>query len=193
VGSIRIEARRGACMAAEHILALGHRHIAILATVRKLADPVWHPPGVDRRLAAPYPVDLEKLEGYADALSAAGLRIEDMPMVSCHPPARSEVAASLLLDNLQGATAILAMSDRQAIAVLEEAARRGIRVPEDLSVIGFDDVPGADLTRPPLTTIAQPVIEKGRLAARMLFEGKPRREMLPVNLVVRASTARPKA
>ena len=64
--------------------------------------------------------------------------------------------------------------------------------PRDLSVIGYDDVADAATSEPPLTTIRQPIAEKGRLAARMIFDaGPPRKEILPVELVVRGSTARP--
>jgi DNA-binding LacI/PurR family transcriptional regulator len=83
------------------------------------------------------------------------------------------------------------MSDVLGIAVIEEARRRGLRVPEDLSVVGYDDVPEAAAAEPPLTTIAQPMVEKGRLAAQMIFDhGPPRKEVLPVRLVVRGSTGR---
>ena len=74
----------------------------------------------------------------------------------------------MLLDMAPEATAILAMADKQAIAVLDEARRRGIGVPRDLSVVGFDDAPDAVTADPPLTTIAQPLVEKGRVAARIV-------------------------
>ena len=81
------------------------------------------------------------------------------------------------------------MSDVLALAAVEEANRRGLRVPEDVSVVGYDDVPEAARSEPPLTTIAQPIVEKGRLAAHMIFDpGPPRKETLPVKLVVRGST-----
>jgi DNA-binding LacI/PurR family transcriptional regulator len=99
----------------------------------------------------------------------------------------------MTLDRASEATAILAMSDKQAIAILEEARRRGINIPRDLSVIGFDDASNAAIANPPLTTVAQPLAEKGRIAARMIFEGGSARQVhLPVELVVRASTFRPR-
>ena len=86
------------------------------------------------------------------------------------------------------------MSDRQAIAILAEAKWRNIDVPRDLSVVGFDDAENAIFADPPLTTIAQPTVEKGRIAARILFESAPPRPVvLPTRLVVRASTAPPRA
>jgi DNA-binding LacI/PurR family transcriptional regulator len=79
------------------------------------------------------------------------------------------------------------------LGMLQAARDRGVRVPKDLSVVGYDDVPEAAAADPPLTTIAQPIVEKGRLAARMIFErGPPRREVLPVKLVVRGTTAAPR-
>lgn len=98
----------------------------------------------------------------------------------------------MLLDQAADATAILAMSDKQALAILAEAHRHGVGVPGDLSVVGFDDAP--DAAGCGLTTVAQPTRCKGRIAARMLFEdGPPRHEILPVKLVVRTSTASPRA
>jgi DNA-binding LacI/PurR family transcriptional regulator len=100
----------------------------------------------------------------------------------------------MLLDNAPDVTAVLAMADPQALGVLSEARQRGIDVPRDLSVVGFDDLPEAAFADPPLTTIATPTIEKGRAAASILFEGGPPRQVvLPVELVVRASTAPPRA
>jgi DNA-binding LacI/PurR family transcriptional regulator len=90
------------------------------------------------------------------------------------------------------------MSDTLAIGVLQAAAELGISVPEDLSLVGFDDSSAAALASPPLTTVAQPHEEKGRLAAEWLMEavahpaarrGEPRRAILPTQLVVRESTA----
>ena len=104
-----------------------------------------------------------------------------------------QAGAAMILDAAPGLTAVVTMCDVLALAVIDEAARRGLRVPEDLSVVGFDDIPEAAAARPPLTTIAQPIREKGRLAAEMIFAGgPPRKEVLPVALVTRASTAPPR-
>ena len=89
--------------------------------------------------------------------------------------------------------AVVAMSDVLALAALKEAQARGLAVPGDLSIIGYDDVAEAATSEPPLTTIRQPIAEKGRLAARMIFDpGPPRKEVLAVELVVRGSTAAPR-
>ena len=77
--------------------------------------------------------------------------------------------------------------------MIEAARRRGLSVPRDLSVVGFDDIAEAAMFDPPLTTVAQPIVEKGRRAAELIFlGGPPRTELLDVDLVVRGSTAPPK-
>ena len=123
------------------------------------------------------------------------MSIADVPIVEFHLVSPNvEEGARTLLDSCPDATAILAMSDRQAGAILAEAKRRNIDVPKDLSVVGFDDAENAALADPALTTIAQPIVEKGRIAARVLFEGAPPGQVvLPTQLVVRASTAPPRA
>jgi DNA-binding LacI/PurR family transcriptional regulator len=100
------------------------------------------------------------------------------------------VAGSRLLDRAERPTAIIALSDLLAIGVMEAAAERGIAIPVELSVAGFDDVPEAAAADPPLTTIRQPHRSKGSEAVRLLLEG-PEAEsvLLPTELVVRASTA----
>jgi len=74
-------------------------------------------------------------------------------------------------------------------AILKEAASRGLHGPRSLSVVGFDDASEAAMNQPPLTTVAQPLVEKERHAARLLFNGAPQeRIILPIKLVVRGST-----
>jgi DNA-binding LacI/PurR family transcriptional regulator len=81
------------------------------------------------------------------------------------------------------------MSDRVALGVLDHARAAGIPVPGRLSVAGYDDIPAAAASNPPLTTIAQPLREKGRRAAAMIFsDDPPHSELIPVRLVARGST-----
>jgi DNA-binding LacI/PurR family transcriptional regulator len=193
--TVRIDGRNGARQAAEHLLSLGHRRFAIASVLRRPAEPIWHSPGEpERRLLGGFPLDALKLLGYADALASAGLSIEDMPIVEFPLVSPDvEAGARMLLDRCAEATAILAMSDRPAITILAEAKSRNLDVPGDLSVVGFDDAENAQFADPPLTTVAQPTLEKGKTAARMLFEGAPPGEVvLPTRLVVRASTAPPR-
>jgi LacI family transcriptional regulator len=91
---------------------------------------------------------------------------------------------------------VLAMSDMVAIGVMTAAAESGVRVPHDLSVVGFDDLPIAAWTNPALTTVRQPIVDKGRVAARLLIQrlqGKQVQSPPPLStrLIVRASTAKP--
>lgn len=91
-------------------------------------------------------------------------------------------------------TAVFASSDELALELIEVARQRNVRLPHDLSIIGFDDIPDVALSDPPLTTIVQPTVEKGRAAARMLFDsGPPIHVVLPVQLVVRSSTGPPRS
>jgi LacI family transcriptional regulator len=102
-----------------------------------------------------------------------------------------------LLDLPDRPTAIFAGSDEQALGVYEAARQRGLRIPQDLSVVGFDDLPAARWVSPPLTTVRQPLAEMGRVAAEMLgelIEAIPLRSQrveLATELIIRESTAGP--
>lgn len=187
--SVRIDDRGGARMAAEHLVRLGHRHFGILA-LELSGD--WHygPVTPERRRAARYEGTRERLDGYAEPLAEAGIDIDTVPIMEVlHTRRNAAEATAELLARWPETTAILAMSDLLALGALDHAQAAGIAVPERLSVIGFDDIPGAATSNPPLTTMAQPIREKGRLAAKLIFEnGPPRTEMLDVKLVVRDST-----
>lgn len=171
-----------------HLLDLGHRHVGILAErlspdgQRGLAD-------ADRRAQATERVVRERIAGYLDAVSA------EVPVMEAgaFDHAAGVAAAGELLDAAP-ITAIAATSDTLAIAALDVARSRGLRVPEDLSVIGFDDAPEAE--RWSLTTVRQPMREKGRLAAEMLHDllnGQAPAGIveLPAELVVRGTTGPP--
>jgi DNA-binding LacI/PurR family transcriptional regulator len=199
--SVRIDDRGGARAAAEHLLALGHRRFGVLSVLRRNApadpalpgpEPIYHPPREPgRALRAGLAIDDDRLAGYADGLAAAGLSIDDVPIVECRAEtvATALPGAALLLDRVPGITAVLAMTDVQALAVIAEARRRGIAVPRDLSVVGFDDLPESAVGDPPLTTVVHPIAEKGREAARIVFAaGPPEHVVLPVGLAVRGST-----
>ena len=136
------------------------------------------------------------MAGVADALAEAQLSLDDAWIVeACGTDEERRLygrgGAEVLLDNARDVTAIIALSAPLASSILKAAAERGIRVPEQVSVAGFDDPPEAALTDPPLTAIRQPVAEKGRMAARLLFEPETGRHVvLPVELKIRSSTAR---
>jgi len=106
-------------------------------------------------------------------------------------------ALESILRSKRRITAILAMSDMAAIGVMGAAAAAGVKIPEDLSVVGYDDLPMAAWTNPPLTTVMQPIVEKGRLAARLLIQRLQGKSVdspppLGTRLVVRGSTSQPK-
>ncbi|MEX0853454.1 MAG: substrate-binding domain-containing protein [Bauldia sp.] len=194
--SVRIDDRGGARQAAQHLVDLGHRHFAIVSVLRQMGlAPILHGPAeAHHRLVAGYPPDRERLSACAEVLAGAGIPIDDVPIVEINSNEDMAAGVSLLLDSAPETTAVISIAgDPQALAVLDQARRRGIAVPGDLSIVGFDDNPEAALADPPLTTIVQPVGEKGRVAARILFEGgPPRHVVLPVTLVVRGSTAPPR-
>jgi DNA-binding LacI/PurR family transcriptional regulator len=191
ISSVRVDARASCFAAGQHLTGLGHRRFGIISFLRDFGPPRFHAPGRPRGPeAAGMPIDQEKLRGYADALAEVGIAIDEVPIVQAHPWERE--AARMMLDVAPDATAILSMSVMQGIAVMEEAHRRGRCVPRDLSVVGFNDIPEAARADPPLTTVDGLHTEKGRVAARIVFEaGPPRRELLRTRLLVRSSTAPP--
>jgi DNA-binding LacI/PurR family transcriptional regulator len=179
--AVNIDDEAGAEAAAMHLLELGHRRIAILVLppVRAQKDPS---PSVTRRLS-----------GYRKAIDAAGAP-EPATVVAGISVAAGGRAFESLPKGRRGPTAVLAMSDMAAIGVLGAAEAARLRVPEDLSVVGFDDIPASAWTSPPLTTVRQPIVEKGKLAALILIQrmnGKSVDSPRPLSttLVVRKSTA----
>src|SRR5437868_10331046 len=179
---INIDDEGGAEEAARHLLGLGHRQIAILVLPPARA-PVNGTPTATRRLA-----------GYGRAIDAAG-GPEPVAVVAGISVAAGATAFESLPKGTRRPTAVLAMSDMAAIGVMASAQEAGLRVPEDLSVVGFDDVPAAAWTNPPLTTVRQPIVEKGRLAARLLIQLMKGKAVispppLSASLVVRKSTAK---
>jgi DNA-binding LacI/PurR family transcriptional regulator len=190
VSSVLVADRDGAYQAARHLLGLGHRKIGILMLeVRSDGRHGWVDAERLRQLS--YKVERERVAGYRRALSEEGIELDRLPIIEC-PNEIGPAAdyAGQLLDREPDTTAILAMSDILALAAIEAARARGIRVPEDLSVIGFDGIPESAASDPPLTTIAQPIRAKGRRAAELIFHpGPPRTEILDVTLIERASTA----
>jgi DNA-binding LacI/PurR family transcriptional regulator len=190
---VGIEDRRGARLAAEHLLALGHRRFAMFCE-RTLLDGYAGPLTPEREAAATSMLYHERLGGYRDALVAGGIDWASVP--------RFELPANLPEHGLEGGrmalaadplpTALIAGTDQLALGAIEAAREAGLRVPEDVSIVGFDDIPGATWSRPGLTTIRQPLFEKGEVAGRLLSAGAaPREVVLPVELVVRGSTGPP--
>jgi DNA-binding LacI/PurR family transcriptional regulator len=194
INSIRIDDRGGAREAARHLLKLGHRRFAILAIDLAKERQLQLLTAEQVRTNSNYEFVRQRLEGYADGLSEAGVSIDAVPILgSTYESTGTKAAASRILDLAPDATAVLAMSDSLALPVIAEAQKRGLVVPRDLSVVGYDDVADADKATPPLTTVAQPIVEKGRRAAQLILGGGPPQHIvLPVKLIVRGSTAPPR-
>ena len=190
INSVTVDARGGARAAAEHLLQLGHRQFGIVSFLRSLGPARYFPPASGRSpQMAGTQIDQDKLQGYSDAFEAAGLNIDEVPIVQAEP--WDHAAAAQMLDAAPSATAILSMSIMQAIEVVKEAQRRGMHVPRDLSVVGFNDIPEAILCDPPITTVDALAIEKGRIAAQLvLTKDTPRQHVLLPRLVLRGSTAK---
>jgi LacI family transcriptional regulator len=170
----------GGVQAVEHLLELGHRNIAYAGG----------PPESN--------ISRERLHGYRSALESADVPVRPALVRHGHFTYASGVAmATALLTLPQPPTAVFAASDVSALGVIEGARRAGLRVPEDVSVVGFDDTPAACWSAPPLTTVRQPLHEMGRSALRLLLVDErehhldARHIQLATRIMVRASTGPP--
>lgn len=166
----------GARAATEHLIALGHRRIGHLRGRTDLASA--H----------------QREQGYREALGAAGIAFDPALVEDGgYRAAGATLGAHALLDNADSPTAVFAANDLSAIEMISVAEERGLHVPADLSVIGFDDIPEAASHTPQLTTVRQPLAEMGAVAVRMLIDmlggAGPDHVRMPAELIVRASTA----
>jgi DNA-binding LacI/PurR family transcriptional regulator len=188
---VGIEDRRGTRLAARHLLELGHRRFAVLCE-RTREDGYTGPLTPERERTCHYVITRERLAGYRDALERAGIAWDAVPKqeLPVNDPERGLQGARAMLRSEPRPTALLATTDQLALGALEAAREAGLRVPADVSVVGFDDVPGAAWAQPPLTTVRQALLEKGEIAGRLLIAAAPesRDFILPVALVERGST-----
>lgn len=167
---------QGAYEATRHLIDLGHRRIA------HIAGPLYQQDARDR------------LEGYRRALSDAGLNFDPRLVIEgdYHEPS-GLMAVEALLSRGALFTAIFSSNDQMAYGARLALYRRGIQVPGEISLVGFDDLPSSSYTTPPLTTVAQPTLEFGREAARAILaklEGRPYAlPPLANRLIIRESTA----
>jgi LacI family transcriptional regulator len=176
-GSVMSENEEGARLAVRHLHALGHERIATITGM------LGTRPGADR------------LDGYRSGLAALGVAARDEYVVEGDFYDESGYRGTLLLLELdEPPTAIFAASDLMAAGALRAANELGVRVPEDLAIVGFDDIGLASLIQPQLTTVRQDMHALGEAAAaglaRMIDdpEAAPARELVPTRLVVRASS-----
>lgn len=171
----------GSYNATEHLLQLGHQRIALLG-------------GLKVTMAS-----RARISGYQAAMQMAGAQVRSDYLLDRDFTFDSgiELADELFALDVPP-TAILAASDFQALGVIEAARRRGLRVPEDLSVVGFDDLIVSQMSAPPLTTVHQPIDLMGAMAVRALLSRTSGSELdrvthaeLATHLVIRSSTASP--
>ncbi|MER9069180.1 LacI family DNA-binding transcriptional regulator [Mesorhizobium sp. M0902] len=192
VSAIGVDNVAGGRLAARHLAELGHRRFAVLSLA--FADNSTGLVSPEQVRTAVYTGTRDRLLGYLEELSRFGVDTAKVPVYETeNDEASTKAGLETLFASAEPPTAILAMSDRVAMEALEWLSARGIAVPRDVSVVGFDGVPEAAICEPPLTTIAQPIAEIGRRAARRIldFDGTVRRETLDVELVVRASSGPP--
>jgi DNA-binding LacI/PurR family transcriptional regulator len=177
---VMIENLKGMRAAAEHLIGLGHRRIAYLGD------------------QFGYQSDTERLAGYRAALDAAG--ISEMPELIVRGDGKPEAAMTametlLALDHPP--TAVCCYNDMSALGAMRQIRARGLRVPDDISVAGFDDLFFASYTQPPLTTVRQPMRRMGQMAMENLFKLMSGEESVvqikvEAELIVRESTAKAK-
>ena len=172
---------QGGYDATKHLIDLGHKRIGMITG--------W----MDMTSAQ------DRLAGYKAALADHGLPLDnDLVFEGDFAQASGFQGLSRLLDLPEPPTAVFASNDATAMGVLDAARVRGLSIPEDLSVVGFDDIPLAASLNPPLTTVRQPMQEMGRIATRMLLDRihDPQQKLtsitLPTELVLRSTTTRSK-
>lgn len=190
VSAVGVDNVQGAGLAATHLADLGHTRFAILAL--PFVDGRRGPVTRAEAAAGAYASSRDRTEGYLSALAARGIDPETVPIFETENDGPTvDAAMEALFAAKAPPTALLAMSDRIAIAALDWLRARGRRVPADVSVVGFDGIPEGALSDPPLTTVSQPIAALGRMAVEMILDprGAVRRETMPTTLVLRGSTA----
>ena len=177
IDSISADFRSGGRMAAQHLIDLGHRRIAFV--------------GADLSEAT----RVTRLRGYLDALEAANIRVRPEYIVGNRKAAGSprysghgtgHQATQVLLKLPTRPTAIFARNDNTALGVLQALKHHGLSVPEEISVVGFDDIPLADRVVPAVSSVRQPTQEQGRVAVECLLQRieRPSDEIKPKQLVL---------
>lgn len=173
---------QGGYDATTHLIELGHRRIGKITG--------W----MDMVSAR------DRLEGYKAALADHGLPGDpDLIVIGDFEKISGYQGAATLLDLAEPPTAVFASNDVMAQGALELFRERNLQIPQDISLVGFDDIPIAAILNPPLTTLRQPMVEMGRLATQMLLdwisdpEQKPSSITLPTELILRESTSSPRS
>lgn len=192
IPAIGVDNVSGARMAAEHLIELGHRQLAILATT--LSEGHFGVVTEDYVRKATYSTSRDRALGYWQAMEAAGI---DRASVPIYETREDEASTHAVMADMFAAkkppTAILAMSDKIAMHGVDWLFRNGRTVPGDVSMVGFDGVPEGAVATPKLTTMEQPMAEIARRAVQAALGGTQveGRQMLQTKLVVRETTAAP--
>ena len=180
--AVSVDHTMGGCLSTQHLLELGHQHIAFLSGPLSLSS------------------SLRCVEGYHNAMTQAGIGMQDQIVVLTE---KTDIQAGYngMLDIIQldpRPTAVATFSDLMAAGALEAARHCDISVPEELSIIGYDDIPLSSLLTPPLTTIKQNKDQLGAIAMQLLLEEIRDHDhihqqvQIPPTLVIRGSTTSPK-
>jgi DNA-binding LacI/PurR family transcriptional regulator len=189
VPAVNVDDESGAFEVMDYVLQAGHRDIAILGIRSGKEGRYQEYSGTLRR----------RMKGYMKALATYNLEIDQrrIQLIECSSTTNGgQEGFRQIWKKKNSPTAVVAMSDVIAIGVIYAAKQKGLKVPEDLSVVGFDDISISKLINPELTTVAQPTQAKGKLAAELLVkfirgECGPSHHILNTKLVIRASVSSP--
>jgi DNA-binding LacI/PurR family transcriptional regulator len=187
VDRVGVDDRAAMLGLARHLGELGHRRVGVLC-MRLGRGRHDGPADVARQLGATYPVQRDRLAGLREGFAEFGVDWADVPVHErfIHSVDAGQSGAAELLSAHPDLTAVVCTSDILALGALRHAGQRGLAVPEDLTISGFDGVPEG--MRAGLTTVRQPVLEKGRAAGELLLErgdrNRPRTITLPTELIV---------
>ncbi|MDD2231788.1 MAG: LacI family DNA-binding transcriptional regulator [Sphaerochaetaceae bacterium] len=189
--SVNIDDETAAYSMMKEVLGFGHRRIAILSLCRD----AYYSENADGVVS-------RRLRGYSRALAEVGMSLQSEGIMMLESECNIDEglkAADRILDSGFCPTAVVAMADILAIACIRRFSAKGIRIPHDVSVVGFDDIGEAAYSNPPLTTVSQPGAEKGRLAASALLgmingkEAENSRIVSQFEVVMRDSLGRPES
>jgi len=179
---VNVDDTEGGRLATQHLIDLGHRKIAFISS--HLENPLQ------------FSSTLNRYHGYRNALESAGILVDHGYHVEGeHGREEAEEMALTLLNKADPPTAIFASSDTKAVGILDAARKKGIKVPEQLSVVGYDNIRDAEFLD--LTTIKQPLFKAGKVGCEKLLsiieqpDLEPEETILPVELIVRKTTAPP--
>jgi DNA-binding LacI/PurR family transcriptional regulator len=193
VAYVGIDDEGAAFAAAAHLTSLGHRRFAILSD-RLFVQPPLNGVRVSTRKESDFLVARSRLAGFRRALDNAGVAWDPIPIAECFPntPETGREALGRVSATEPRPTAILCITDQLALGAIQGSTDIGLRVPEDISIVGFDDIPAAVAAEPQLTTVHQPLLDKGRVAAQLAtpaeIPGPVRSIELATSLVVRGSS-----